>query len=93
MTKRELIIRIANETELSQVQVRQVVQRTFDHITEALCEGRTIEFRNFGVFEVQERKARIGRNPRRPENTVIIPKRSVVKFKPGLVMRQRITGR
>ncbi len=92
MTKRDMIVRIAEETGLTQLDVRAVVQRSLDLITERLCEGGTVEFRNFGVFEVQERKARIGRNPKKPDETVTIPRRRVVKFKPGRIMRKRITG-
>lgn len=93
MTKRHLVERIAGErADLTQVQVAHVVQRTLDLIVEALIEGKTIEFRNFGVFEVQQRKPRIGRNPNRPEETVQIPSRKVVKFKPGRIMRNKITG-
>ena len=92
MTKRDLVIRISEETNLVQQDVAIVLQKTLDYIVEALQKGQTIEFRNFGVFEVQERKPRIGRNPNRPEQVVIIPRRKVVKFKPGRIMRQIITG-
>lgn len=92
MTKRELVVRIANETNLIQRDVFKVVQKTLDYIIEALKKGETVEFRNFGVFEVRERKARIGRNPNRPEHVVTIPARKVVKFKPGRIMRKEITG-
>jgi len=93
MTKRDMIVKISEETGLTQIDVRAVVQRALDLITETLCEGTTVEFRNFGVFEVQERKSRVGRNPKKPEETVVIPRRRVVKFKPGRIMRERITGR
>jgi hypothetical protein len=53
--------------------------------------ARTIEFRNFGVFEVRSASSAIGRNPNKPEQTVTIPERKVVKFKPGKVMKQLIT--
>jgi nucleoid DNA-binding protein len=92
MTKRELVVRIAEETGLIQQNVFEVVQKTLDYIIEALKKGQNVEFRNFGVFEVQERKPRIGRNPNRPENVVTIPRRKVVKFKPGRIMRKEITG-
>ena len=92
MTKRDLVIRISEETNLVQQDVAVVLQKTLDYIVEALQKGHTIEFRNFGVFEVQERKPRIGRNPNKPEQVVTIPRRKVVKFKPGRVMRQIITG-
>ena len=52
--------------------------------------GEDIEFRNFSVFEVITRKSRIGRNPHKPEDTVIIPARRVVKLKPGKEMKARV---
>lgn len=90
MTKRDLVVRIASETGLIQEQVLDVVQRTLDYISEALAKGENIELRNFGVFEVKVRKARIGRNPNSPERDVPIPPRSVVKFKPGKEMREAV---
>lgn len=93
MTKRDLVVKIAAETSLTQQQVALALQRILDGIVEALQQGKTLEFRNFGVFEIQERKPRIGRNPNKPEQTVMIPLRKVVKFKPGRVMKKTITGR
>ena len=90
MTKRDLVIRISNETGLVQQQVLDVIQKTLDYISEAVAKGRTVELRNFGVFEVKVRKARIGRNPNAPETDVPIPERSVVKFKPGKEMREQV---
>ena len=88
MTKRELVMRISKETGLTQEDVYTVLQKTLDYITEGLVKGDTIEFRDFGVFEVKTRKARIGRNPNKPENTVNIPSRKIVKFKPGKQMKE-----
>src|SRR6266705_2705674 len=87
LTKRDLVTRISNETGLVQQQVLDVVQKTLDYIAEALAKGDKVELRNFGVFEVKVRKARIGRNPNAPAVDVPIPERSVVKFKPGKEMR------
>ena len=87
LTKRDLVIRISSETGLIQQQVLEVLQRTLDYIAEALAKGDKVELRNFGVFEVKVRKARIGRNPNAPETDVPIPERAVVKFKPGKEMR------
>jgi len=92
MTKRDLVMRISDETGLIQQDVYAVIQKTLDYIVEALEQNDTVEFRNFGVFEVRERKQRIGRNPNKPENVVTIPARKVVKFKPGKIMREKITG-
>jgi nucleoid DNA-binding protein len=90
MTKRDLVVRIATETGLSQQQAMAIIQKTLDYITESLVGGGNIEFRDFGVFEVITRKSRIGRNPHKPEDTVIIPSRRVVKFKPGKEMKARV---
>src|SRR5258708_30425528 len=87
LTKRELVMRISEETGLVQQQVLDVIQKTLDYIAQALAKGDKVELRNFGVFEVKVRKARIGRNPNAPETDVPIPERSVVKFKAGKEMR------
>lgn len=91
-TKRDLVMRIAEETGLIQQDVHEVIQKTLDYITESLARGENVEFRNFGVFEVCERKSRIGRNPNKPDQVVTIPTRKVVKFKPGKVMKHQVTG-
>ncbi len=64
-----------------QQDVFDVVQKTLDYITDALSEGQNVELRNFGVFEVRLTKARVGRNPNKPEKDVVIPARATVKFK------------
>ncbi len=87
LTKRGLVLRICEDTGMVQQQVFNVVQRTFDHIIKALAQGQKVELRNFGVFEVKVRKARIGRNPSAPGTEVPIPERSVVRFKAGKEMR------
>jgi integration host factor subunit beta len=51
-----------------------------------------LEFRDFGVFEVVERKQKIGRNPKKAEEPIVIPARNAVKFTPGKKMRKRIEG-
>ncbi len=90
MTKRELVVLISEETGMVQQQVLDVVQKILDHICDTLADGKSVELRNFGVFEVRVRKARIGRNPNQPETDVPIPKRAVVKFKPGKEMREAV---
>src|SRR6266571_1938231 len=90
LTKRDLVMRISEETGMVQQQVLDIVQRTLDYVAEALAKGVKVELRNFGVFEVKIRKARIGRNPNAPATDVPIPERSVVKFKPGKEMRGEV---
>ena len=90
LTKRELVIRISHETNMVQQQVLEIVQKTLDYIAEALARGDKVELRNFGVFEVKVRRARVGRNPNAPSRDVPIPERSVVKFKAGKEMRMAV---
>jgi nucleoid DNA-binding protein len=89
MTKKDIAIKISDETGIKQIIVKEVVQKTIDAMIEALSKGETLELRNFGVFKVKERKGRTGRNPRTGE-TVPVPPKKVVTFKPGLVMKQRV---
>ncbi len=77
-TKRDLVIRISYESGLVQQQVLDVVQKTLDYIAAAVSKGDKVELRNFGVFEVKVRKARIGRNPNAPATDVPIPRRARV---------------
>lgn len=89
LTKREIVQNIYKEKEeckkgeILQNDVKDIVQRTLDIISDSLAKGRNVELRNFGVLEVQVRKPRIGRNPTRPQQDVMIPKRAIVKFKAG----------
>ncbi|MFZ5800771.1 MAG: HU family DNA-binding protein [Candidatus Omnitrophota bacterium] len=88
MTKKDMVLKITDETGLKQVDVKQVVQKTFDCIVESLTRGEKVELRNFGVFKLKERRPRTGRNPRTGE-TVPVAARKVVVFKAGLEMKQK----
>jgi nucleoid DNA-binding protein len=89
MTKRDLVIKIARGSKLTQVEVFDVIQKTLDGITGELAAGRGVEFRNFGIFKIVDREPRVGRNPQKPEETVPIPERVVVKFTPGKVLKEK----
>lgn len=90
LTKREIVLNISNSTGMIQHQVFNVVQKTLDLIVEALARDDNVELRNFGVFDVKLTKPRVGRNPNKPGDTVVIPARATVKFKSGKVMKQRV---
>jgi nucleoid DNA-binding protein len=86
MRKRDIVLKISQETSVKQVIVRDVVQKTFDIILAALKSGDRIELRNFGVFYVKKRKKRLGRNPKTGQ-VVPVPERYVAAFKPGMEMK------
>ena len=89
LTKKEIVDKICAGSDkcrsgvILQSDVRDIVQRTLNILLESLSLGRNVELRNFGIFEVQVRKPRVGRNPAKPSKEVVIPKRAVVKFKAG----------
>lgn len=90
LTKKDLVLLVAKETGITQVDVKRIVQRLLHHLIESLKQGKTIELRNFGVFKVRQRAPRRGRNPKTGQE-VPVPSKRVVVFKPGLLMRQDIT--
>ncbi len=89
MTKKDIVLKITDATGIKQVDVKTIVQHTFDVIVESLMRNEKVELRNFGVFKIKERRARFGRNPRTGAS-VPVPPRKVVVFKPGLEMKQKI---
>ena len=89
MTKKEIVRTISEEIGLTQLQTKEIVQKTFDAIVDTLVRDRRIELRNFGVFEVKRRAARKARNPR-TNDKVFVPAKFVVTFKPGKEMEERV---
>ncbi len=88
MTKKEIVKSISDKTGLTQLQIKEIVQLTFDGIVKTLIEEGRVELRNFGVFQIKARKARKARNPRTGRQ-VDVPEKFVVTFKPGKEMEAR----
>jgi integration host factor subunit beta len=91
MTKRDLVVKIAQETGLTQHDVKGVVEGVLTGITDALAAGEKVELRDFGVFKVKSRQSRVGRNPRTGVVVLIEPKK-VPTFKPGKMMKERVAS-
>lgn len=89
MTKKDIVLKVADHFDIKQIKVRKIVQMVLGVIVESLAEGRTVELRNFGIFKVKSRKARVGRNPKTGDN-VDIPAKKVVAFKAGLEMKKKV---
>jgi nucleoid DNA-binding protein len=89
VTKKEIVRTISDEIGLTQLQTKEIVQKTFDAIVDTLVRDRRIELRNFGVFEVKRRAPRRARNPRTNAH-VDVPAKYVVTFKPGKEMEERV---
>jgi nucleoid DNA-binding protein len=86
LTKKELIAEITNRLahrDLTQDDVTEVLDSILDLIVERLSQGDNVSLRKFGQFVVVESPERIGRNPKKPLETSLIPARSLVKFRPS----------
>lgn len=93
MTKKKLITTISQGQKMHPNHVRNVIQNFLDAMTDALAQGDRLEFRDFGVLQVVERKPKIGRNPKNAAIPIQIPARRAVKFTPGKKMRKLIENK
>lgn len=89
MTKRDLVVQIAEEVGLTQSQIKRVVEGVLKGISRALADGEKVELRDFGIFKVKARKGRMGRNPRSGEEVPIEAKK-VATFKPGKALKEAV---
>ena len=89
MTKKGIVKELSAKTGLTQVEAKRILQSMFETIIDVLERDSRIEIRNFGVFAVKQRAARMARNPRTGEQVPVSAKR-VVTFKPGRLMEERI---
>ena len=91
MTKKEIVRTISEEIGLTQLKTKEIVQKTFDAIVEALVVERRIELRNFGVFEVKRRAPRKARNPRTGDK-VFVPEKFVERQAAEAAVAARATA-
>lgn len=89
VTKKDLVDRIAEQTGNKRVIVKKIVQQFLDEVIDELGCGNRLEFRDFGVFEIRERAARIAQNPKTLAR-VEVPEKRTVKFKVGRLMKERL---
>ena len=90
MNKAELVSAVAEKTGMSKKDSEKAVNAAFDTITEALAAGDKVQLVGFGAFEVKERGARIGRNPKTKEE-IEIPASRVASFKVGKALKDAVT--
>ena len=91
ITKKEVIDRIAENTNTRRAVVKPVIQSFLDEIIDELAKNNRLEFRDFGVFETKMRAARRAQNPKTMEQVSVPAKRSV-KFKMGRLMKQKMNA-
>lgn len=90
MNKAELITAVAEKAGLSKKDSEKAINAAFDTITETLASGDKVQLVGFGAFEVKERSARIGRNPKTKEE-IQIPASRVASFKVGKALKDAVS--
>lgn len=90
-TKKDLIDRIAEETDQKRTAVKKTIQCFLDNVIDELSRGNRLEFRDFGVFEIRRRAPRVAQNPKTLER-VPVPAKRTVKFKVGRLMKMALEG-
>ncbi len=88
-TKKDLIDRIADETQQKRTVVKKTVQAFLDNVIKEIGQGNRLEFRDFGVFEIRDRAPRMAQNPKTLER-VPVPAKKTVKFKVGRLMKEAL---
>lgn len=83
MNKSELITKMAKESGLTKKDTELSLNSLLKVIEDALVNGDKVQLIGFGTFEVRDRKARQGRNPRSPEEVIHIPASKAPVFKAG----------
>ena len=89
MNKAELVAAMAEKTELSKKDAEKALKAFTDVVAEELKKGEKIQLVGFGTFEVSERAARTGRNPRTKEE-IQIPASTVPVFKAGKEFKEKV---
>lgn len=89
MNKTELVAAVAEKSGLTKKDAERVVNATIDTIVEAMVKGDKVSLSGFGIFEVKEREARVGRNPRTKE-TIQIPATRLPAFKASKTLKDSV---
>ncbi|MDR1272309.1 MAG: HU family DNA-binding protein [Clostridiales Family XIII bacterium] len=91
MNKQELIAEVAAKSSVSKKDAETVVNNTIATITKTLKKGDKVQLIGFGTFETRKRKARKGRNPRKPEELISIPASTAPVFKAGKALKDAVS--
>ena len=89
LTRMDLSEAVFREVGLSRNESAQLVESVLSHMSDALVRGESVKISSFGTFNVREKAARIGRNPKTGEEVPIHPRR-VLTFRPSHIMKDRV---
>lgn len=90
MNKQQLVEKLSEKTGETKRTTAEFVDAFMATVTEELSEGGKVQLIGFGTFETRERAARVGRNPKNPDEKVDIPARVVPVFKAGKALKEKV---
>ena len=90
MNKSELLVNISEKSELKKVEAERALNAFIETVTEALAKEEKVQLVGFGTFETRDRKAREGRNPRKPDEVIKIPASKAPVFKAGKTLKEAV---
>ncbi len=90
MNKSELVASIATKSNLTKKDAEAALNGFLASVEEALSSGEKVQLVGFGTFEVRQRKAREGRNPRNPEEVIKIPASKAPVFRSGKALKESV---
>ena len=90
MNKSELVASIAQSSQLTKKDAENALNGFLSAVQEALAKGEKVQLVGFGTFEVRQRKAREGRNPRNPEEVIKIPASKAPVFRAGKALEEAV---
>ncbi|WP_172329829.1 integration host factor subunit alpha [Mangrovicoccus sp. HB161399] len=89
LTRMDLSEAVFREVGLSRNESAQLVETVLAHLSDALASGDSVKISSFGTFNVREKAARVGRNPKTGQEVPIHPRR-VLTFRPSHLMKERV---
>ena len=90
MNKSQLVAAMAEKTEMTKKDVEACLNAFTGVVTETLKSGEKVQLVGFGTFEVKDRKAREGRNPRDPKQKIKIPASKAPVLKAGKTLKETV---
>lgn len=90
MNKAELVASMAEKSGLTKKDAEAALNAFMKSVEESLVRGEKVQLVGFGTFDVRQRKARQGRNPRNPEQIIEIPASKAPVFKAGKALKDMV---
>lgn len=90
VTRKEMVDEISDRLGVTRKEAAEMFKVVIEIVSRELADANAVVMRDFGTFETQILKGRVGRNPREPEKEIRIPDRAVVKFSPGKELREKV---